>query len=239
MCGAVHGGARLLGAGGGPAFCWNNRAHAPRTNMPILYFMNSQGICTEPPLTYTWRCRAQCCRAECRAAVLLVLLFTSWMHPTARREDSASCRAVLVAVVLVLAVLCDVVSGFIAPAAVRGFAPSSSRIMSSTSSGGASTECKAKNQCPSLPASVKGILFDMDGTLTDSDTLHFEAYRETFLKVWYTLQKGSYDEQYNARCVCCVLYLQQSDSEGNGRTSTTAAVPLPLPLPSSNLESFV
>ncbi len=38
-------------------------------------------------------------------------------------------------------------------------------------------------QYPSLPTSVKGILFDMDGTLTDSDTLHFEAYRETFLKV--------------------------------------------------------
>lgn len=104
------------------------------------------------------------------------------MHPTARRADSALCRAVFLAVVLALAVLCDVVSGFIAPA-VRGFAPSSSRIMSSTGSGGVSSECEAKNQCPSLPASVKGILFDMDGTLTDSDTLHFEAYRETFLKV--------------------------------------------------------
>lgn len=33
------------------------------------------------------------------------------------------------------------------------------------------------------PSVVKGILFDMDGTLTDSDTLHFEAYQETLLKV--------------------------------------------------------
>lgn len=41
----------------------------------------------------------------------------------------------------------------------------------------------AKHQQLPLPSTVKGILFDMDGTLTDSDTLHFEAYRETFLKV--------------------------------------------------------
>lgn len=41
----------------------------------------------------------------------------------------------------------------------------------------------AKQQQLPLPSTVKGILFDMDGTLTDSDTLHFEAYRETFLKV--------------------------------------------------------
>lgn len=45
-----------------------------------------------------------------------------------------------------------------------------------------STEGEVK-QYPSLPTTVKGILFDMDGTLTDSDILHFEAYRETFLKV--------------------------------------------------------
>lgn len=46
-----------------------------------------------------------------------------------------------------------------------------------------STESSAVERAPSLPTTVKGILFDMDGTLTDSDTLHFEAYRETFLKV--------------------------------------------------------
>lgn len=49
---------------------------------------------------------------------------------------------------------------------------------------------------PPLPSSIKGILFDMDGTLTDSDTLHFEAYRETFLKVGGTpglrVQKSDY-----------------------------------------------
>lgn len=52
-----------------------------------------------------------------------------------------------------------------------------------SSNGGVSTEGEAKKQYPTLPTSVKGILFDMDGTLTDSDTLHFEAYRETFIKV--------------------------------------------------------
>lgn len=46
-----------------------------------------------------------------------------------------------------------------------------------------SAEHHVATNSPSLPSSIKGILFDMDGTLTDSDTLHFEAYRETFLKV--------------------------------------------------------
>lgn len=104
------------------------------------------------------------------------------MHPTASRASSSSCCALFVAVVLALVVLCDVVSGFIAPA-VPVFAPSSSTTMSSTSSGRVSTEREAKSQFPALPTTVQGILFDMDGTLTDSDTLHFEAYRETFLKV--------------------------------------------------------
>lgn len=36
---------------------------------------------------------------------------------------------------------------------------------------------------PAPPLVVKGLLLDMDGTLTDSDTLHFEAYRETLMKV--------------------------------------------------------
>eukprot|EP00903_Cladosiphon_okamuranus_P011003 g10392.t1 len=52
-----------------------------------------------------------------------------------------------------------------------------------------STEGEVK-QYPSLPTTVKGILFDMDGTLTDSDTLHFEAYRETFLKVTPSFNGG-------------------------------------------------
>lgn len=46
-----------------------------------------------------------------------------------------------------------------------------------------SAEHDVATKHPSLPSSIKGILFDMDGTLTDSDTLHFEAYRETFLEV--------------------------------------------------------
>eukprot|EP00904_Undaria_pinnatifida_P010393 jgi/Undpi1/6484/HiC_scaffold_20.g08963.m1 len=51
------------------------------------------------------------------------------------------------------------------------------------SSSATSTEQDAaRKEQPSPPAIVKGVLFDMDGTLTDSDTLHFEAYRETFLK---------------------------------------------------------
>lgn len=106
------------------------------------------------------------------------------MHP-ARRAGSASCGAVFPAVVLALVVLGHVVGGFLAPAVpvIAPSSPGSSKIMSSTSSGGVSTEGETKNKWPALPTSVKGILFDMDGTLTDSDTLHFEAYRETFLKV--------------------------------------------------------
>ena len=48
----------------------------------------------------------------------------------------------------------------------------------------------ARKDNPSPPAIVKGVLFDMDGTLTDSDTLHFEAYRETFLKASTRYQAG-------------------------------------------------
>lgn len=44
-------------------------------------------------------------------------------------------------------------------------------------------ESLANERSPPLPSIIKGILFDMDGTLTDSDTLHFEAYRETLLTV--------------------------------------------------------
>lgn len=53
----------------------------------------------------------------------------------------------------------------------------------------------AKQQQLPLPFTIKGILFDMDGTLTDSDTLHFEAYRETFLKVFCCCTE----------CSCCCV----------------------------------
>ncbi|CAM9885869.1 unnamed protein product [Ectocarpus sp. 6 AP-2014] len=67
---------------------------------------------------------------------------------------------------------------------------SSSSSSSSSNSGAVSAESRATEQLPSLPATVKGILFDMDGTLTDSDTLHFEAYRETFLKLTPSFNGG-------------------------------------------------
>lgn len=83
-----------------------------------------------------------------------------------------------------LALLCDRVFAFVAPACARIMcSASSSSVGASISNGGVSTESEAKQQYPALPTSVKGILFDMDGTLTDSDTLHFEAYRETLMKV--------------------------------------------------------
>lgn len=57
------------------------------------------------------------------------------------------------------------------------------RVAGAMSSSITSTELDSvRKEKPSPPAIVKGVLFDMDGTLTDSDTLHFEAYRETFLK---------------------------------------------------------
>ena len=36
---------------------------------------------------------------------------------------------------------------------------------------------------PSTGKKLKGILFDMDGTLTDSDSVHFEAYRATISRI--------------------------------------------------------
>ncbi|CAM9262174.1 unnamed protein product [Discosporangium mesarthrocarpum] len=43
---------------------------------------------------------------------------------------------------------------------------------------------------PTCPSTIKGILFDMDGTLTDSDVLHYEAYRETLLQVVPQFNEG-------------------------------------------------
>lgn len=67
----------------------------------------------------------------------------------------------------------------------------SPRVLGIMSSSATSTEQdSARKENPSPPAIVKGVLFDMDGTLTDSDTLHFEAYRETFLKASTRYQAG-------------------------------------------------
>lgn len=96
------------------------------------------------------------------------------MHPTAGRTSS----------VLWALLALDVSLAFVV-------APIRTCIMTSTTSINAvSTEGEVK-QYPSLPKIVKGILFDMDGTLTDSDTLHFEAYQETFLKVTVTLGRAA------------------------------------------------
>ena len=113
-----------------------------------------------------------------RAVVLLcclVLPSLRLMHPTAGRAGSVLCCRP--GFFVALALLAFDVRAFLVCPAVR------TSIMNTGSGINAvSTEGEVK-QYPSLPKMVKGILFDMDGTLTDSDTLHFEAYRETFLKV--------------------------------------------------------
>lgn len=96
------------------------------------------------------------------------------MHPTAGRKGSVVWSSGYLVVALVLLAF-DVARAFVATPSGRA------NIMMGSRNAAVSTgEVK---QYPSLPTTVKGILFDMDGTLTDSDTLHFEAYRETFLKV--------------------------------------------------------
>ena len=35
---------------------------------------------------------------------------------------------------------------------------------------------------PVFPARLAGVLFDMDGTLSDSETLHWGAYRRVFAR---------------------------------------------------------
>jgi phosphoglycolate phosphatase-like HAD superfamily hydrolase len=34
-------------------------------------------------------------------------------------------------------------------------------------------------------SNLKAILFDVDGTLTESDALHYLAFRELLMKVWF------------------------------------------------------
>eukprot|EP01041_Mallomonas_annulata_P007844 gene7844-16052_t len=41
-----------------------------------------------------------------------------------------------------------------------------------------------------FPASIKGILFDMDGTLTDSDSLHYESFRQVLLELTPNFNAG-------------------------------------------------
>lgn len=109
-------------------------------------------------------------------------------HP-ASRVRLASFRAAISTVVAIV-VLSDAALAFVAPIFHSSGSTSTTAttagvdIMSSSSSSSATpTEQEsARKERPSPPAVVKGVLFDMDGTLTDSDTLHFEAYRETFLK---------------------------------------------------------
>ena len=75
------------------------------------------------------------------------------------------------------------------------------RVVGIMNSSATSTEQDAaKKEQPSPPAIVKGVLFDMDGTLTDSDTLHFEAYRETFLKA--SKHYSTYTTGVPAQCTC-------------------------------------
>lgn len=60
----------------------------------------------------------------------------------------------------------------------------SSTTMKKSSSRVDATKSAASSGMPkAAPSQVKGVLLDMDGTMTDSDTLHFEAYRETLAKV--------------------------------------------------------
>lgn len=102
------------------------------------------------------------------------------MHPAAGRAGSVTCRPGYLAVALAL-VAFDVALAFITTSGTSNI------MRRHTSNNAVSTQGDVK-QYPSLPTTVKGILFDMDGTLTDSDTLHFQAYRETFLKVGGSLQ---------------------------------------------------
>ena len=97
------------------------------------------------------------------------------LHPKINSVFSSLCRVgVLFAVGLVL--LSDGAYAFIG-------STSFSRFTAFRRIHAISAEQDAVAQHPLMPSIVKGILFDMDGTLTDSDSLHFEAYRETFLKV--------------------------------------------------------
>ena len=99
--------------------------------------------------------------------------------PASGRAGSVSCRPGCLVFALALLAF-DVSLGFV----VGPVAPSRTSIMNTGGGINAvSTEGEGIKQYPPLPTTLKGILFDMDGTLTDSDTLHFEAYRETFLKV--------------------------------------------------------
>ncbi|CAN0095003.1 unnamed protein product, partial [Ectocarpus fasciculatus] len=129
-------------------------------------------------------------------AVRFLSATSTWMHSAAGRARLNSCRAALFVAVFALPVLCDVASAFVSPIApARLLTPtnimsSGGSSSSSSSSDAVSADSGATKQLPSLPATVKGILFDMDGTLTDSDTLHFEAYRETFLKLTPSFNGG-------------------------------------------------
>lgn len=104
------------------------------------------------------------------------------MRSTSGRAGSVSCHPGCVVFALAL-LASDVSLAFVV-------APSARTGIMSTGINAVSTTGEVK-QHPSLPTTVKGILFDMDGTLTDSDTLHFEAYRETFLKVRGLPSSGS------------------------------------------------
>lgn len=110
------------------------------------------------------------------------------MRPTTLRSRLVECRVAVVTAALT--VLGDGVIAFVGPRAAPlidrtdAAGPASARIFKRAGIGSVMpTEQDVVGRQPCLPPTVKGILFDMDGTLTDSDTLHFEAYRETFLKV--------------------------------------------------------
>lgn len=148
----------------------------------MYHVRNYNTICAPPP-RFKFKCTA--CTAHAWRPACAFSATSTWMHSAVGRACLNPCRAALFVAVFALAVLCDIASAFFSPP-VRLL--TTTNIMSSSSSisgnsGAVSAESGATKQLPSLTATVKGILFDMDGTLTDSDTLHFEAYRETFLKV--------------------------------------------------------
>ncbi|KAG5190634.1 HAD-like domain-containing protein [Tribonema minus] len=95
------------------------------------------------------------------------------------------------------------------------------------------------------PAHIKGCLFDMDGTLVDSDELHFEAYRDIILemrpdhnggkpidKAWYKeWMSGNSNAVITARLFPDMPLAQQEEmwdrKEALYRRISTAMAPLP------------
>ena len=65
-----------------------------------------------------------------------------------------------------------------------------------------------------LPANIRGVLFDIDGTLVDTDDLHFRAFQEIFNELGFLVQgqpidRHFYDTQiwYNLAYIYIYIYM--------------------------------